>query len=238
MSKSNININIFKKSIESTIKAISKKSDINILFGSDSKSSYKNVNLPEVNKKKLYKSKLNIRGRSDAASLVNRYHDKKMHQKMSPDNLETKIIFDEIEILRCELLGSVKYPGIKKNLLDFDIEYINEKITENIKLSKPETFKLFLKNNILGLNLNNKLSEVSDPIINSLNKALKNKNIQILDKISNQKKFSIEILRLINDVIDENVQSEKENNEKNDDNGEDQENLDQEINKQTGNAEE
>ena len=96
MSKPNININIFKKSIESTIKAISKKSDISILFGSDNKSSYQNINLPEVNKNKLYKSKLSIRGRSDAASLVNRYHNKKIHQKMSPKNLETKVIFDEI----------------------------------------------------------------------------------------------------------------------------------------------
>ncbi len=233
MSKPNTNINTFKKSIESTIKAISKKSDINILFGSDNKSSYQNVNLPEVNKDKLYKSKLRIRGRSDSASLVNRYHNNKIHQKMSPKNLETKVIFDEIEFLRCELLGSVKYPGIKKNLLDFDTEYINEKITENIKLSKPETFKLFLKNNILGLDLYNQLSEVGDPIINSLNKELKSKNIQILDKISNQKEFSIEVLKLINDVIDQNVQNENNNNEKNDDNSEEQENLEQETKKQT-----
>ncbi len=233
MSKPNTNINTFKKSIESTIKAISKKSNINILFGSDNKSSYQNVNLPEVNKDKLYKSKLNIRGRSDSASLVNRYHDKKIHQEMSPENLETKVIFDEIEFLRCELLGSVKYPGIKKNLLDFDTEYINEKITENIKLSKPETFKLFLKNNVLGLNLYGLLSEVGDPIIKTLNKELKNKNIQILDKISNQKEFSIEVLKLINDVINQNMQNEKNDNEKNDDNNEEQENLDQETEKQT-----
>ena len=233
MSKPNTNINTFKKSIESTVKAISKKSDINILFGSDNKSSYQNVNLPEVNKDKLYKSRLRIRGRSDSASLVNRYHDNKIHQKMSPKNLETKVIFDEIEFLRCELLGSLKYPGIKKNLLDFDTEYINEKITENIKLSKPETFKLFLKNNILGLDLYNQLSEVGDPIINSLNKELKSKNIQILDKISNQKEFSIEVLKLINDVIDQNVQNENKNNEKNDDNSEEQENLEQETKKQT-----
>jgi cobaltochelatase CobT len=233
MSKQSTDINIFKKSIESTIKAISKKSDINILFGSDNKSSHQNVNLPEVNKNKLHKSKLSIRGKSDSASVVNRYHNKKLHQKMSPDNSETKVIFDEIEFLRCELLGSEKYPGIKKNLLDLDTEYINEKIAENIKLSKPETFKLFLKNNILGLNLYNQLSEVSDPIINSLNKALKKKRLEILNKISSQKEFSIEILNLINDVIDQNVQNEKDNNEKNEDNNEEQESLDQEKNKQT-----
>jgi cobaltochelatase CobT len=233
MSKPDTNVNSFKKSIESTIKAISKKSDINILFGSDNKSSYHNVNLPEVNKNKLYKSKLSIRGRSDSASVVNRYHDKKIHQKMSPKNLETKVIFDEIEFLRCELLGSAQYPGIKKNLLDFDIEYINEKIADNIKLSKPETFKLFLKNSILRLNLHNQLSEVSDPIINSLNKVLQDKNLQILNKISNQKEFSIEVLKLINAVLDQNVQNEKNNNEKNEDNIEEQENLDQETKQQT-----
>ncbi len=233
MSKPNTDINTFKKSIESTIKAISKKSDINILFGSDNKSSYQNVNLPEINKDKLYKSKLSIRGRSDSASLVNRYHDKKIHQKMSPENFETKVIFDEIEFLRCELLGSVKYPGIKKNLLDFDTEYINEKISKNVKLNKPETFKLFLKNNVLGLNLYNQLSKVGDPIINSLNKELKNKNIQILDKISNQQEFSIEVLKFINGVIDQDLQNEKNNNEENDDNCEEQENLDQETKSQT-----
>ncbi len=233
MIKPNTNINVFKKSIESTVKAISKKSNVNILFGSDNKSSYQNVNLPEVNKNKLYKSKLSIRGRSDAASLVNRYHDKNIHRKMSPQNTETKVIFDEIEFLRCELLGSIKFPGIKKNLLDFDIEYINEKITENTKLSKPETFKLFLKNNILRLNLYNQLSKVGDPIINTLNKAFKNKKIQILDKISNQKEFSIEVLKLINDIIDKNVQNEKDNTEKNDDNIEEQQNVDQETKNQT-----
>ena len=233
MSKPNTNINVFKKSIESTIKAISKKPDISILFGSDNKSSYQNVNLPEVNKKQLYKSKLSIRGRSDSASLVNRYHDQKVHQKMSPENLETKVIFDEIEFLRCELLGSKKYPGINKNLLAFDKEYISEKITENTKLSKPETFKLFLKNNILKLNLFNQLSKVSDPIINSLSKTLQNKNIKILNKISNQKEFSIEVLKLINSVVDQNVHNEKDNNEKNDDNSDEQENLDQEMNQQT-----
>ena len=68
MSKPNTNINIFKKSIESTIKAISKKSDINILFGSEKKSSYQNVNLLEVNKNKIYKRKISIRGNSENES--------------------------------------------------------------------------------------------------------------------------------------------------------------------------
>ena len=33
---------------------------------------------------------------------------------MSPPNLNAKEIFDEMENLRCEVLGSTKYLGIKK----------------------------------------------------------------------------------------------------------------------------
>ena len=231
MSKLNTNINTFKKSIESTIKAISKNSKINVSFGADNSNSDQNVNLPEVDKNELFKSKLSIRGISDSVSLVNRYHNKKIHQKMSPKNLDTKVIFDDIEFLRCELLGGLKYPGIKKNLLDFDLDYINEKINENTKLSKPETFKLFLKNNILGLNLHNKLFKISDPIINSLNKTFK--NLQIIDKISNQKEFGLEILKLIEDVINQNIQNEQSDNENNDKNNEELENQDQDSKNQT-----
>ena len=228
MNKLDTNINTFKKSIESTIKAISKKSNINILFGSENKNLDQDVNLPEINKKKLFKSKLTIRGRSDSASLVNRYHNKILHQKMSPKSLDSKAIFDEIEQLRCELLGSLKYPGIKKNLLDFDIEYINEKINENVKLSKSETFKFFLKNNILGLNLYNYFYEASDPIIKSLDKTLKSEKIQILEKISNQKEFSEEILKLINAVIDQNIKNEEDNSKNNEEDNAEQANQDQE----------
>ena len=80
MNKQDTNVNAFKKSIESTIKAISKNHKISVLFGSDSKNTGQDVNLPDVNKKKIYNSKLSIRGKSDSASLINRYHNKKIHK--------------------------------------------------------------------------------------------------------------------------------------------------------------
>ncbi len=233
MNKLNTNVNTFKKSIESTVKAISKKSDINILFGSDIKNSDQNLNLPEFNEKKLNKSKLSIRGKSDSASLVHRYHDKIVHQKMSPKNIEAKIIFDEIEFLRCEILGGLKYPGIKKNLLDFEQERIKEKKNENVKLNKSETFKLYLKNNILGLNLAHELDEVCDPIIKPLKKTLKNQKLHIFNKISDQKEFSLEALKLINTVIDEHIQNKEDNNAESNADEEKEESQKEEINEQT-----
>ena len=60
---------------------------------------------------------------------------------------------------------------------------MNEKKMKIKNLISQKHLKMFLKNNILGLNFSNKLSEVSDPIIDSLNKTLKNKKFNILDKI-------------------------------------------------------
>ena len=134
MNKEDKNINIFKKSIESTVKAVSNKPDISILFGTDKKNSHQDVNLPEIDKANLRESKLNIRGKSDSASLIQKYHDSKIHKRMCPKKLETKEIFDEIEFLRCELLGSLKYPGIKKNLFNYDQEIIRDKINNVIFL--------------------------------------------------------------------------------------------------------
>ena len=233
MNKEDKNINIFKKSIESTVKAVAKKSDISILFGTNEKNSQQNVHLPEIDKANLYESKLNIRGKSDSASLIQRYHDKKIHNRLCPKKLETKEIFDEIEFLRCELLGSLKYPGIKKNLIDYDQEMIRDKTNDDIKLTKSETFKFFLKNNILGSVISSELFKISDPIIKSLNKILKNKDLKILDKISNQKKFSKEVLKLINEVIDDQIYNEEERKDNNEDEDKDQESETQDNNNQS-----
>ena len=232
MNKEDKNINIFKKSIESTVKAVSNKPDISILFGTDKKNSHQDVNLPEIDKANLRESKLNIRGKSDSASLIQKYHDSKIHKRMCPKKLETKEIFDEIEFLRCELLGSLKYPGIKKNLFNYDQEIIRDKINEDIKLTKSETFKFFLKNNILGSAISSDLFKISDPIIKSLNKILKNKDLQILDKVSRQKEFSEEVLKLINEVIDDQLYNEEERKDNNEDEDKDQESETQDNNKQ------
>ena len=72
MNREDKNINTFKKSIESTVKAVANKSNISILFGTDKKNSEQNVNLPEIDKANLYESKINIRGKSDSASLIQR----------------------------------------------------------------------------------------------------------------------------------------------------------------------
>ena len=178
MSKSQTNfIDSFKRSIESTVKAISKDPNISLVFGEKEAPEKYKINLPEVSKKNYSSDKTIVRGKSDSASLIKRFHDIGIHKTMKPNNIESEKIFNKIEFLRCELIGSVKLPGIKKNLLKIDQLNINSVYNKNEKLSKGDTFKLILKNTILNESLPKKLSTISDPIINPLTKVLKKKKI-------------------------------------------------------------
>ena len=67
-------INSFKKSIESTIKAISKKSNVNVYFSNDKGTNDLDINLPSLNKDNFLEKKYYVRGISDSASLLKRFH--------------------------------------------------------------------------------------------------------------------------------------------------------------------
>ena len=117
MSKSSFDIiDSFKKSIESTVKAIAKDANISLIFGQKSVPEKDNINLPDISKKTYYLDKTIIRGESDSASLIKRFHNIEMHKEMKPPNGKSDKIFNKIEFLRCEILGSDQLPGVKKKL--------------------------------------------------------------------------------------------------------------------------
>ena len=104
----------FQKSIESTAKVISEDKNLNIFFGKSTKRNQTDIFLPIIAGSSELKEIKKIRGMSDSASLIRRYHDFDLHKKLSPPQHEYKKIFDELENMRCEVLGSLNMPGIKK----------------------------------------------------------------------------------------------------------------------------
>ena len=127
-------ISSFKKSIESTIKAISKKSNINVYFSNDKGTYDLDINLPTLSKDNFLEKKYYVRGISDSASLLKRFHSKEIHKELAPKNIASKDIFDQIEELRCELIGSQKYPGIKENLTKLENLQLNKNNGQDIQL--------------------------------------------------------------------------------------------------------
>ena len=82
--KNNI-INIFKKSISSTVRAISENSDLEISYGSISKKKTENKIILPIPSLKFPESEKNeIRGKADIIALKIRYHDDKLHKIKSP----------------------------------------------------------------------------------------------------------------------------------------------------------
>ena len=171
MSKNSTDIIVsFKKSIESTVKAIAKDADISLIFGQKASPEKYNINLPDISEKNYYSDKTIVRGESDSASLIKRFHNIEMHKAMKPANAETEKIFNKIEFLRCELIGSAHLPGVKKNLLKIDQINIKNALNKNENLSKDDTFKLILKNYISNASLPEEFFTISDPISNPLTK--------------------------------------------------------------------
>ena len=178
MNKSNTNvIDSFKKSIESTVKAIAKDTNISLIFGQKTNPEKYNINLPDISEKNYFSDKTLIRGESDSASLIKRFHNIEMHNAMKPNNKESEKIFNKIEFLRCELIGSAQLPGVKKNLFKIDQINIKNALNKNENLTKDDTFKLILKNYISNASLPEEFFTISDPISNPLTKVLKKKSL-------------------------------------------------------------
>ena len=205
----------FKKSTESTVRAITNKSNLNIQFNSENIKRDDVISLPKINAVLTTNEISYIRGSSDSASLINKYHNFSTHLKMRPKNEQKAKIFDELEFLRCESLGSKKLPGIKKNIGFIDDQKIR-KLEKNNSLSKALTFKFIVKKNIFNEKLPKKLLQISDPVIETLLSVMKSNKFLLKESLDNQNIYSKIILDLIDLVFKkENLNSEDTNNEQN-----------------------
>ena len=197
----------FQKSIKSTVKAISEKKNLNIFFGDLDKTKKQDILLPSFNDASEKNKIMRIRGMSDSASLKKKFHNTKIHQDLRPEIENHKKIYDELENLRCEVLGSSKMPGIKKNIGEFLELELNEEV-EN-KISQEKTVKFILRDKLLKEKLSEKYENKLDNIYKNTKSFLNNYDENIIDFIDNQKKFSHFIYELLKSVFLENKNSDQ-----------------------------
>ena len=75
------------------------------------------VTLPLQGVEKLSEHQMKqLRGEADAAALRLRFHDTELHQKLMPPQLAERSLFDRLEQVRVECLGSLEMAGIRQNL--------------------------------------------------------------------------------------------------------------------------
>ena len=204
MNKNKSSTETVKKALSETTRAISKKSDLNVNFESETnKHDQTNVQLSRISNKKTKNEILNARGESDAQALFIRYHDKKIDQKYAPQGDIALNLFNEMEQARCEAIGGIIYPGAAKNI-ENNVEKKSKKFFENSEPNKKfplqDSLTLLIKKKASDL----KLSENSEKGLKMWEDFILNESksnfIKIIESISNQEEFAKLSRNIIKDL--------------------------------------
>ena len=233
----------FKIAISSTIKAIAKKQDLNILF-SDAPAKESNViNLPKINFDTIDEYQ-NIRALADSEALKIKHSNFKILKKFEPRGIIAKNIYKSAEKIRYEKLGSENFAGINLNFKNYyqkKFEEQNDDFYNNIE----KAFDIILANHLLNLDLNIEEKKSLKNWNNTINEQIKDKLDLLKKNISNQEKFSTILNSIIQDLkLEEKLtpnNSDNDNEQKNENKLKDQNdneiNQDKNSNKQDFNIE-
>tara|TARA_Y100000590_G_C15720001_1_gene1013236 strand:+ start:994 stop:2835 length:1842 start_codon:yes stop_codon:yes gene_type:complete len=204
---------IFKRAISGSARALSKSSDLEITFDLDSKPTdlenkpatpEKSINLPLPSRKLPLNEIVNIRGLSDSSALKKRYHDEKIHNKNRPNGQIAQEIYDSVEKVRFEALGSRKLSGVANNIHYASYKNYAQNI-ENRKNSEQdsaisEALSIFLREKFTGLRTPKDSEELIKKWKSGFEKKGK-KTIRLLSKnLDNQEVFSSLTNKLIKEL--------------------------------------
>ena len=245
MNKNKSSTETVKKALSETTRAISKKSDLNVNFESETyKHDQTNVELSRISNKKTKNEILNARGESDAQALFIRYHDKKIDQKYAPQGDIALNLFNEMEQARCEAIGGIIYPGAAKNI-ENNVEKKSKKFFENSEPNKKfplqDSLTLLIKKKASNL----KLSENSEKGLKMWEDFILNESksnfIKIIESIANQEEFAKLSRNIIKDLgygdqlgddpnKEDNAENDNQKDENNNtDNSDENDNTEQQL---------
>ena len=220
----------FKIAISSTIKAIAKKQDLNILF-SDAPAKESNViNLPKINFDTIDEYQ-NIRALADSEALKIKHSNFKILKKFEPRGIIAKNIYKSAEKIRYEKLGSENFAGINLNFKNYYQKKFKEQ-NDDFYNNIEKAFDIILANHLLNLDLNIEEKKSLKNWNNTINEQIKDKLDLLKKNISNQEKFSTILNSIIQDLkLEEKLtpnNSDNDNEQKNENKLKDQ--NDNEIN--------
>ena len=107
----------FKRVISQATRALSAEPETEVKFGGDRPSiDGKEARLP-LPPRRLDKKKVAVsRGHADSAALKLAHHDPDLHRQLQPMNVEGQGLFQALEDMRCEALGTRALKGVGDNL--------------------------------------------------------------------------------------------------------------------------
>jgi cobaltochelatase CobT len=235
----------FKQALISTAKVISDDYKLDI-SKKDKNLSSKNLDFFELDNLNNRNDFIKYRAETDSKALKQKFSDKIIYKKNSPNNKACRTLYDIAEKIRYELLGTKILKGVSKNLTENYNCKINLKRKDQLKTkedtSVSEAFELYMLKNFFKIKLNTLSKKIlsfwEKEFESSFNKHINffNENLESQEKYNS--KFS-EILQKMDIFNNENQndKNEEENNNEQDnnpdsDNEKDDTSGEQENNKQ------
>jgi cobaltochelatase CobT len=107
----------FKRVLGLAVRAIAGNSELQVAYSAGKPEiDGKTVHLPEPSRMPSPREIAVIRGWADSLALEAAVHDKKIHRKLAPSAGPARSVFEAVERARVEALGSLRMPGMARNL--------------------------------------------------------------------------------------------------------------------------
>ena len=111
------NLALLKRVTGAALRAMAGRSDVGISYGGGDPDLRGNrVRLPSVSARPAVDDVSRLRGAADTAALLLRYHDDAMHRRRLPASQPGRAIFDALEQVRVQGLGTRRLAGVGVNL--------------------------------------------------------------------------------------------------------------------------
>jgi cobaltochelatase CobT len=233
----------FKIAISSTIKALAKKQDLNIVFSDVTAKESNVINLPKISFDSIDEYE-NIRALADSEALKIKYSSSELLKKFEPRGIIAKNIYKSAEKIRYEKLGSENFAGINLNFKNYYQKKFKEQ-NEDTYNSIEKAFDIILANHLLNLDLNIEEKKSLKNWNKIINEQIKDKLDLLKKNIHDQEKFSTILNSIIQDLKleeklspnDSDNDNEKNNENKLKDQNDNQINEDKTSDKQDFNIE-
>ena len=210
-------IETFKTAISSTVRTLSNSEKIEVSFGNQiSKSGKNSIKLPDL---EFNQNKINfdeIRAVADSKSLKLRLSNSKTLKKFEPEGNISKRLYNISEKIRCEMIGSSYFKGVKNNIEKFYLKRISGLDLKKSVDKIAEAFENYLRVKFLDFKNNSQIDSKLKSYKKDLKDRFKSKISELKDLSLDQEKFNSLISQLISEMsLDENIDEEQKREEEN-----------------------
>ena len=193
----------FKRALTMAMRSISKEDELTVSFGAETGSvNGLKARLPLPNKSMSSKQLNSLRGEADSIALFIAHHKEDVSKKYLPEGQKAREIFNSLEKIRCEAIGSKEMAGVAKNLYQMERTKLKRKELGYTKKEGEENFIEAL-NYIVREKLTGEVINETKPTIEAWKDWIEERAEKTIDNLSNEIDDQLAFAKIIRRLIGE-----------------------------------